>query len=185
MLPILQGELHTKTDDGEVFTFGCEVVSAISEDAHATSAAEAGFDTATDVEVTTCGAVGAEATADEGVRGNADALDRSAEDEAAIKLMVLAVGGKEAVAALDTEVFAEEVFCENAATEGVFAAAVRKEGTTKNAESGARGEAGTTRRLRSHRSLGVLAGVGHRGACECAGGQRDGHDERSDFLHSC
>ena len=78
------------------------MVSAISEDAEATSAAEAGFDTTTNEEATAVGGVAAEATADEGVGGDAEALDRSAKDEGAIEFVVLAVRGEDAVAALPT-----------------------------------------------------------------------------------
>lgn len=130
----LERELHAEADDGEIAVVG-EVVSAVSENAEVVQAGETGFETATHVDIATLLRVCAVTTTCENVGGDAKGGDGVTEDEATIELMMLAVGGINAITRLDPEIGAEEVFGEHAAAEGIFTTAGRKNSTTESAES--------------------------------------------------
>ena len=166
-------ELNTQTNEGEVQrVITVEVVGAISEDADILQSREVSFDTATDVPVTDSIGVGAETAANHKVRSDAEGLDRSAEDQISVELVMSGVGSIGTVAALNAEVFIEEVFSENAATECVVSTFFGDESTTEAAEAKARTKGVTGRSWRRVDHFAALARVGN-GTGESAGSERD------------
>jgi hypothetical protein len=165
---LLERNAETKANRGEVRIFVTEVIQAFSEDAEVAHALETDVKTAADLILTVGGTVGGETTADQRVRSDAEAVDRSAKDEVTIELMVLAVRGIQTVVDVETDITVEEVANADTAAEHVVTA-VRKESAAEHVEHKARAK-GIAARSRSHRGLGFLAR--ERGACKDAGRQR-------------
>jgi hypothetical protein len=160
------------------------VVSAVCENTKVVEAGETGFKTATNVEITTLNGVRAVTTTDENVGGDAEGSDGIAENKASIELMMLFVRSVDTVGSLHTDIGGEEVFTENAATEGVVTAiARRKDRATESAEGEFRIKRVATY-FRSNRLNGFagFTGVGD-GTGKCAGTQCDCHDKCEECFH--
>jgi hypothetical protein len=111
------------------------------------------------VEVTFIHGVHSVTTTNESIRSDASALDWHAEDEVSVESVVFAIGRKHAVASLNTNVFGEEVFTEEATTE-CSVTAVWDECTTEHTKGESRSEALASSRSRwwHHRGLWVFGG---------------------------
>jgi hypothetical protein len=162
----LEGDTQTKTHGGEVWSFvTSEVVETFSEDAEAASGLKTDVKTATDLVGAVVVAVGSIATADEGVRGDAKAVDRSAQHEVTVELVVLLVGAVETVVHIDTDVTVEEVGVANTTAEGCVTA-LGDESTAEDVDGGTSVEAVTSSWRWCWWKLGsfwVFTGVGRAG----------------------
>jgi hypothetical protein len=167
---LLERNAETKANRGEVRIFVTEVIQAFSEDAEVAQALETDVKTAADLIQTVGGTVGGEATADQCVRSNAEAVDRSAEDEVTVELVMLAFGSIHAIVQVQSDEAVEEVTNAHAAAK-LGVTRVRDERASEDIEVKARTESIAARGWSwGHRSLGIFSG-GNR-ACKNAGSQR-------------
>ena len=118
----LERDTHAKTNGGEVWSvLTSEVVETFSEDAKAACGLKTNVKTATHLVGAVVSAVGCIATTHEGIGSDAEAVNRSAQHEVTIKLMVLAAGAIETIVDVDTDVPGKEVSEADTATNGCIA----------------------------------------------------------------
>ena len=161
----LERDTQTKTNGGEVWSvFTSEVVETFSEDAKAACGLKTNVKTATHLIGAVVCAVGSIATTHEGIRSDAEAINRSAQHEVTIKLMVLAAGAIETIVHIDTDVPGEEVSEADTTADG-FVATLREESAYEHVNGGTCIEAVTARWWWWWKlgSLWVFTGVGRSG----------------------
>jgi hypothetical protein len=155
------------------------VVGAFTEEVNITKAVEMDFKSSACMIFTELFTVNAETTTYENVRSDAEGLDRSAEDDVAIKDVQGSAGSNCVVAKTSTKIFSEEVFTENATAESVLVITVfiaRKESGNVHSNAESRSECIAGRSRRSIDDFATFARIGN-GASERAGSQGDCHDE--------